>query len=200
MGETYRLKSKEVMTQLLLPAPPPHQLEQKQNKKKSELIEQLKKTPIIQIACDKVGIGRATFYRWRKDDKEFAEQIEQSLNDGAYLVSDMAESKLISAIKKENLSAIIFWLKSHHPKYRTKLDVNANFRNLDEPLTPEQESLVREALRLAGSGLETIINQQKHGKTIRDSTLGTELKLPDDSSGISGSDDRRPESENSDNS
>lgn len=188
------------MTQLLLPAPPPTPLEQKQHKKKAELIEQLKKTPIIQIACDKVGVGRATFYRWRKDDKEFAEQVEQSLNDGSYLVSDMAESKLISAIKKENLGAIIFWLKSHHPKYRTKLDVNANFRNLDEPLTPEQESLVREALRLAGAGFQNIINQQKNGQTTRDNNPTDHSKLPDDSSGISGSDDRRPESEDSDHS
>jgi len=186
---------------LLLPASdPPSPTEQKQNKKKAELIEQLKKTPIIQIACEKVGVGRATFYRWRKNDPEFATDIEQSLNDGSNLVSDMAESKLISAIKKENLSAIIFWLKSHHPKYRTKLDVNANFRNLDEPLTPEQESLVREALRLAGSGFENIINQQSNEQPSRDNDTTNRDQLPDDSSRTSGSDDRRPESQNGDHS
>lgn len=189
------------MTQLLLPAPESSPLELKQNKKKGELIEQLKKTPIIQIACEKVGVGRATFYRWRKDDKEFAEQVEQALNDGAYLVSDMAESKLISAIKKESLPAIIFWLKSHHPKYRTKLDVNASFRNLDEPLTPEQEALVREALRLAGSGLETIINQQSHEQSITSgSNADQREQLSNDPPGIGGPDDRGPESENSNNS
>ncbi len=145
---------------LLLPAHEPSPLEQKQNKKKQELIEQLRKTPIIQIACEKVGVGRATFYRWRKEHKEFAEAVEQALNDGSSLVSDMAESKLISAIKKENLAAIIFWLKSHHTKYRTKLQVNANIRNLDEPLTPEQEALVREALRLAGSQIESENNDE----------------------------------------
>jgi len=144
---------------LLLPAhPEPSGLELKQKLKREELIEQLKKTPIVQIACEKVGVGRATFYRWRKDDKGFAEAIEQALSDGAYLVSDMAESKLISAIKKENLAAIIFWLKSHHPKYRTKLEVDANIRTLDEALTPEQEALVREALRLAGSQVQNKIN------------------------------------------
>ncbi len=196
MGKADGIESEKAMTDLLLlPAPdPPSPVEQKQNKKKTELIEQLKKTPIIQIACEKVGVGRATFYRWRKDDPEFATDVEQSLNDGSNLVSDMAESKLISAIKKENLSAIIFWLKSHHPKYRTKLDVNANFRNLDEPLTPEQESLVREALRLAGSGLETIINQQSHERPSRDNDNTNREELPDDSSGTSGSNDRRPES------
>lgn len=169
---------------LLLSAPEPSALEQKQNKKKEELIEQLKKAPIVQIACEKVGIGRATFYRWRKEDKGFAEAVDQAINDGAYLVSDMAESKLISAIKKENLAAIIFWLKNHHPKYRTKLQVDANIRNLDNSLTPEQEALVREALRLAGAGqIESEANNEQQSNT----------------TGTSGSDDNRPEGQDIDN-
>lgn len=184
---------------LLLPAPEASPLEQKQNKKKAELIEQLKKTPIIQIACEKVGVGRATFYRWRKEDKEFAEQVEQSLTDGAYLVSDMAESKLISAIKKESLPAIIFWLKSHHPKYRTKLDVNANIHNRDEPLTPEQEALVREALRLAGSSYQEIINQRNHEQPTSNNVTNNR-QLPDAPARDGGGNDSGPESENSDHS
>ena len=162
---------------LLLPPHEPTGAELKQIKKKEELIDQLKKTPIIQIACEKVSVGRATFYRWRKEDKEFAEAVENSINDGANLVSDMAESKLISAIKKENLAAIIFWLKSHHPKYRTKLQLDANIRNLDESLTPEQEALVREALRLAGQ-----IESENHDENKSDATP------------IGGSDDNGQES------
>lgn len=188
---------------LLLPAPTPDPepsfAEQKQNKKKSELIEQLRKTPIIQIACEKVSVGRATFYRWRKDDKEFSENVEMALNDGAYLVSDMAESKLISAIKKENLGAIIFWLKNHHPKYRTKLDLNANIRNLDEPLTPEQETLVREALRLAGANPQEIINEQSNEQYTNTESSSAE-QLPDDSTGTSRINDQGPESANSNHS
>ncbi len=175
---------------LLLPAPKPTPLELKQNKKKEELIVQLKKTPIIQIACEKVGVGRATFYRWRRDDKEFAETVDEALLDGAHLVSDLAESKLISAIKQENLAAIIFWLKNHHAKYRTKVDVNANIRNLDEPLTPEQEALVRAALRLAGIGqVESNINNRKE-------LSDEQLHNP---AGPGGSDDQRPEGQNSNN-
>lgn len=185
---------------LLLPAPrPPNPIEQKQSKKKAELIEQLKKIPIIQIACEKVGVGRATFYRWRKDDKEFAENVEQSLSDGAYLVSDMAESKLISAIKKENLGAIIFWLKSHHPKYRTKLDLNANIRNLDEPLTPEQEALVREALRLAGTNYPNIINEKNNEQSINNDS-GNIGELSGATAGNGGSNDSGSQSPDNDHS
>ena len=188
---------------LLLPPPrppnPPNPIEQKQNKKKAELIEQLKKIPIIQIACEKVGVGRATFYRWRKEDKEFAESVELSLDDGAYLVSDMAESKLISAIKKENLGAIIFWLKSHHPKYRTKLDLNANIRNLDEPLTPEQEALVREALRLAGTNYPNIINE-KNNEQSNNNDSDNNGELSDATAGNGGSNDPGSQSKDHDHS
>ena len=113
------------------------------------LIEQLKKTPIVQVACEKVGIGRATYYRWRKDDKEFAKLADEALLEGSLLVNDMAESKLISAIRDQNLGAIVFWLKHHHPNYTTRVEVTARLKADNEVLTPEQEALVNKALRLA---------------------------------------------------
>lgn len=116
---------------------------------KERLVEQLKKTPIVQIACDKAGISRATYYRWRKDDKEFAKVTDEALTEGATLVSDIAESQLLSLIKEKNLTAIIFWLKHHHATYTTRVEVNAKIRQSIEELTPEQEAVVTEALRLA---------------------------------------------------
>ena len=121
----------------------------KTDKNKQLLIEQLKKTPIIQIACEKTGIGRATFYRWKKDDKNFSTQVDEALLDGNELVNDMAESQLMSAIRDKNLTAIIFWLKNHHQSYATKVEVTAKLKNDDEQLTPEQEALVMKALKIA---------------------------------------------------
>lgn len=112
------------------------------------LIEQLKKTPIVQVACEKVNVGRATYYRWHKEDEEFAKMADQAILDGNFLVNDMAESQLMSAIRDKNLTAIIFWLKHHHPSYATKVDVTARLKQ-DEQLTPEQEALVMRALKLA---------------------------------------------------
>ena len=119
------------------------------NKNKQLLIDQLKKTPVIQVACEKVGVGRATFYRWKNDDEKFAQDTNQAINDGNGLVNDMAESQLMSAIRDKNLTAIIFWLKNHHPTYATKVEVTAKLKRDDEQLTPEQEILVMKALRLA---------------------------------------------------
>lgn len=116
---------------------------------KELLIEQLKKTPIVQVACEKVGVGRATYYRWRKEDEDFAKLADESIAEGNFLVNDMAESQLMSAIRDKNLTAIIFWLKHHHPSYATKVEVTARLRQDDEQLTPEQEALVMRALKLA---------------------------------------------------
>lgn len=121
----------------------------KTDKNKELLIQQLKKTPIIQVSCEKVGIGRATFYRWKQDDLGFATQADEALLEGSLLVNDVAESQLISAIKDKNLTAIIFWLRHHHPNYATKVEVTARLKADNEILTPEQEELVTRALKLA---------------------------------------------------
>lgn len=121
----------------------------KTDRNKELLIEQLKKTPIIQVSCEKVGIGRATFYRWKQEDQDFATRADEALAEGSSLVNDVAESQLMSAIRDKNLTAIIFWLKHHHPSYATKVEVTARLKADNEVLTPEQEALVTKALKLA---------------------------------------------------
>lgn len=116
---------------------------------KAELIKQLKKTPIVEVACKKLGIGRATYYRWKKDDSKFAEEAEFALDEGSQLVNDMAESQLINAIKEGNMTGIIFWLKNHHKQYSPKLEVTT--KNGDVPLTDEQKELIRKSLAMAFS-------------------------------------------------
>ncbi len=118
----------------------------RQIKEKQLLLEQLKKTPIVQIACEKIGVARATYYRWRKDDPEFSSQADSSLREGNMLINDMAESQLLSAIRDKNLTAIIFWLKNHHSAYATKVEVTTNTRIIDEKLNPEQQELLKKAL------------------------------------------------------
>ena len=127
----------------------------KTDKSKDLLIEQLKKTPIIQVSCEKVGVGRATFYRWKQEDQDFATKADEALLEGSSLVNDVAESQLMSAIRDKNLTAIIFWLKHHHPSYATKVEVTARLKADNEILTPEQEALVTKALKLASLIPET---------------------------------------------
>ena len=119
----------------------------RQNKEKQVLLEILKKTPIVQIACERSSIGRATFYRWKKDDKKFAEEVAIALDEGKNLINDMAESQLLSAIRDKNLQAIIFWLRNHHYSYKSRVEVTT--RHEEKELTKEQKELIKQAILLA---------------------------------------------------
>lgn len=112
------------------------------------LLEQLKKTPIVQVACEKTNVGRTTYYRWRADSREFAKQADEALQEGNLLVNDLAESQLISAIKDKNMTSIIFWLKTHHDAYRNRLEVTTT-NNKEINLTDEQKELLNKAIEMA---------------------------------------------------
>lgn len=124
----------------------------KSDKLKEALLEQLRKTPIIQIACEKLNISRMSFYRWKAEDPAFAKKVEEALLDGQLLVNDLAESQLISAVKDRNMHAIMAWLKHHHPAYRTRVQIEGTVNTIQE-LSPEQKELVRKALELANLSL-----------------------------------------------
>ena len=57
---------------------------------KNQLLEQLKRTPIVEAACHKAGISRQTFYRWKAEDAEFAKEIDKAVADGQMLVNDLS--------------------------------------------------------------------------------------------------------------
>ncbi len=147
-------------------------IQERQQKEKQLLIEQLRKTPIIQIACEKVDIGRATFYRWRKEDSEFAQAAEIALEEGSGLVNDMAESQLMAAIRDQNLTAIIFWLKHHHPAYANRVEITTKTKREEEILTPEQEAVLKKELQLASllPEEEIIIEEPKQDELVQPTT------------------------------
>lgn len=126
---------------------------------KELILEQLRRSPIVEAACQKVGVSRMTFYRWKTEDTEFAKEVEQALHDGRLLVNDLAESQLISAVKDRNLAAVIYWLKNHHASYKNRLEIEGAVNAVHE-LSPEQEALMRKAFALAGINL----NDQIHEK------------------------------------
>ena len=121
----------------------------KKSKLQAELIEQLKKTPIIEVACQKIGIGRNSYYRWRREGKKFALACDKALEEGCAFINDLAESQLISAMKNNNLTAVMYWLNHRHSIYRNKLEVNGSLEIKKHELTKEQEASIKKALELA---------------------------------------------------
>jgi len=114
---------------------------------KELVIKQLRKIPVVTIACNQVSISRATYYRWLQEDDNFKKAIEEAMIEGESFINDLSESQVISLIKEKNWSAIRFWLTNHHPKYANKLEVITNIKQ--EELNEEQEATVRNALKLA---------------------------------------------------
>ncbi|MCD8528123.1 MAG: hypothetical protein LRY41_02225 [Candidatus Pacebacteria bacterium] len=93
----------------------------KKNKFQDQFLDELRKVPIIQVACEKSGLSRQSVYRWRKEDKEFLKKMDSALSEGVALVNDMSESQLLTLIKEKNYPAISFWLRHRNDNYKTSL-------------------------------------------------------------------------------
>ena len=123
------------------------------------LCAELKERPIIQFAVKKAGISRSHFYRFMKDDPEFARRVNEATAEGMAVVNDFSVSKLLTGINNDNLPAIFFWLKHKHPDFSNRLEVTTILQTPRDELTPEQQATVREALRLAQLTTNKITNQ-----------------------------------------
>ena len=116
---------------------------------KALVLEQLRRVPIIQVAAEKVGVSRTTIYRWRDESEQYRKDLEAALSEGEALINDLGESQLLTLMKDKHWPSIQFWLRHRNPKFRERVEVTANFQTPQEELTPEQQAIVREALRLA---------------------------------------------------
>lgn len=109
-------------------------IEKRQAKFKETLINTLKEMPIIEVAVKRVGISRDSYYRWKRDDKEFLRQSEDAISQGIEFINDMSESQLVTLIKEKKMPAIALWLKHNNPRYGAKVKMDptlAEFENLD---------------------------------------------------------------------
>jgi len=123
-------------------------IEKRQKELKQAIVDQLKEMPIITVACRKSGVGRATYYRWKREDPKFSIAVNSALKEGIELINDLSESQIIQLIKERKLPAISLWLKHNNPRYGGK-NVQRELPVSPEPLTEDEEKLFREALALS---------------------------------------------------
>ncbi len=118
-------------------------------KDKERVLEMLRSTPIIEVACKKAGVGRSTYYRWKSEDPEFNTASDDALEDGIALINDMTESQLISLIKDKKFQAVQFWLKHNHKRFLLKEKEHSLFRHQkDLPLSKDQQKILGQALKV----------------------------------------------------
>tara|TARA_A100001201_G_C4086469_1_gene200653 strand:+ start:403 stop:753 length:351 start_codon:yes stop_codon:yes gene_type:complete len=81
--------------------------------KKETILQALENSlGVVTVACKQANIPRSTYYKWLKEDKEFADQVKEIEN----IALDFAESQLHSQIKDGSTSATIFYLKTKGKK------------------------------------------------------------------------------------
>ena len=109
-------------------------------------MQKLKEVPVIQYACDELNISRNTFYRWRKSDAKFRKAAEEAMTEGEAYINDMTETQLISLIQKGEWRALSLWIHTRNPKFRTKIDINADVQNINLEYSPEEREQLEQAI------------------------------------------------------
>lgn len=107
----------------------------KKKKIQEKFLETLKHTPIVEHACDTVGISRNTIYRWKKESPRFRNKVEESLSFGVDRVNDFAESNILNEIKSRKIETTKWWLSRRHSAFgatnyrREYLDLKKSIEN-----------------------------------------------------------------------
>lgn len=85
---------------------------------KSNFLKILKDAPFISYAAKKIGIARATIYRWIRSNPEFREEVEEALKEGRRHYCDAAEMVIVEKINQKDMAAVKFYLQHNDPRYR----------------------------------------------------------------------------------
>lgn len=109
---------------------------------KKNFLEALKKSlGVITPACNLVGIGRKTYYRWIESDPEFYKEVQDIEN----ISLDFAESKLHELINDGNCSATIFYLKTKG-KERGYVERYENINTQKDPFSEMTDEEIKNRL------------------------------------------------------
>lgn len=119
--------------------------------RKHKFLEEIKKTPIIEVACKNTGISRQTFYRWFKTLPGFEKEYLEAKNYGDSYINDVCESKQLQAIQNGKPWAIRRWQDHHDPTYMKKDNLR---RNLNLIQRANKNITLEEALELAEGNIK----------------------------------------------
>lgn len=85
--------------------------EEKRKLKIQAVLESLKNGVSLFEACKQADVGWSTFWKWRKQDKELDDEVNQIIEARTQIVEDA----LFKAAIEGNVTAMIFWLCNRRP-------------------------------------------------------------------------------------
>ena len=92
-------------------------IETRRTEDKAKLVEQFKKMPIVQIAVERAGVSRASYYRWIEEDPAFRDDAMTAIAEGEAFISDKSEGQLLALIGEKHFGAIKTYLQHRNDKY-----------------------------------------------------------------------------------
>lgn len=87
---------------------------------RKKFLEILATTPFLIHASKKVGVSRATIYRWMKSDPDFKQKVDEALMSGRENLVEVAEAVIVKKIHDGDVSASKFFLTHNSDRYRNK--------------------------------------------------------------------------------
>lgn len=114
-----------------------------------KFLESLSESGVVASACKFAGLSRNTVYRWCEEDPVFRREMEKAMDLGVALTNDLAISKEILAIQREEPWAIKHWLNNRHKNF----------------IKPRPRSFWDEFSNNRPQGFEVIIRQGKNSPT-----------------------------------
>lgn len=116
----------------------------KKKRLENKFLEELEKTPIVSVACERCGVSRNTVYRWRAEDSYFTKRMDEALEIGTDLVNDVAESNVLKGIKNGDSIYTRYWLDRRNKRYRRLLPFHPQ---APEESPEERERKIQEAYK-----------------------------------------------------
>lgn len=111
---------------------------------KNKFLEELARTSIVGVACERSGISRQTYYRWRNVDSDFYMKADQAMAIGVELNNDLSESVVLNAIRQNDVGTAKWYLSNRHKEYRRPFIVQSNTKN-ERETKHEYEARLKEA-------------------------------------------------------
>lgn len=88
---------------------------------KQKLLQEIEKVGNVYSSCLKIGVNKATYYRWKKEDKEFSKLASRAEKTGRENMCDIAEHALMQNVKERKMDAIKYALAHNSTRYKPKI-------------------------------------------------------------------------------